>query len=456
MAGRKQRASCCKWFAFLDLQTLSHYNGSMRVTLALIILGVSISLFSGVLVLPVDGIIQPVVASYIVDNLQHLDPGETDLVILELDTPGGLGTSMKEITTAIMNAPVPVVVYVTPSGAHAASAGFFILMASDIAAMAPSTTTGAAHPVNLAGGNSKDSVMLEKATNDFAASIRTMAQIHGRNIDLAEKAVREAVSFTETEAYDHNLIEVVARNRNDLLSQINGMEITRPEGEKVTIRTEGIPVSEKTMSFISRFLSVIVHPNVALILMGLGMLGLYVEFTHPGVIFPGVAGAICIILGLYALSVLPVDYTGLALIVLAAIMFILEVKVISYGMLTVGGIVSFVVGSMMLFDSSIPAFRVSLTLVIFMAVTFAAVIIFLGSLVLRAHKRRPVTGSEGIIGERGKVVEPLNPRGKVFIHGEYWNAISATPLEAGIEIEVFAADGMVLSVRPIHSQGGAV
>lgn len=405
-------------------------------------------------ILSVRGIIQPVTARYIVEQIQKTDSEYTQLIILELDTPGGLATSMKEITTAIMNSPVPVCVYVSPSGAHAASAGFFILMSSDVAAMAPSTTTGSAHPVNLMGGNEKDSVMLAKVTNDFAASIRSMAENHGRNVDLAEKAVREASSFTEQEAHDNNLIEIIALNRDDLLTGLDGLDVTRPDGTKLTLQIRDLPVREHPMSFVSKFLSIIVHPEIALVLMALGMLGLWVEFTHPGVVFPGVAGAACLLLGLYAMSVLPINYAGLALIFLGIIMFILEVKVVSYGMLTVGGIASFIVGALMLHDSPIPGFQISLGFIIVVAVTMAAIIVLFGNLVIRAHRRKPVTGEIGIVGETGRVVEALTPGGKVFVHGEYWNASAETDIPEGQEVEIVEVRGMNLIVRPKSPKGG--
>lgn len=404
-----------------------------------------------VIVVPIDTIIHPVAAEFLIEGIDMAEEVDATALVVELDTPGGLMTSMREMTTAILGAEVPVVVYVAPSGAQAASAGFFVLQAADIAAMAPGTNTGAAHPV-AAQGEDIEGDMGAKVEQDAAAQIRALARRHGRNVELAEAAVVESRSFTAHEALEENLIELVAPSLEELLDEIDGLEVEK-DGETVRLATAGSDVRRLEMSPVQKLLSVISHPNVAYILFTLGFLGLYFEFANPGVILPGVIGAICLILGFYALSVLPVNVAGIALMLLAMLFFIAEVKVTSYGMLTAAGVIALVVGSLMLFKSASPAIRVSVWLIAAVSGAIAVVAVFLTGLVVRAHQQQVATGIEGLVGKQGRVRHEIGPgrRGKVFVHGEIWDAESAVPIASGKAVEVVAVDGPVLEVRPVSN-----
>ena len=371
----------------------------------------------------VDDTIQPASQQYIERVLREASGRDASVVVMELDTPGGLVDTTRDITSAILTSKVPVVVYVYPSGARAASAGFFILLSADVAVMAPGTNTGAAHPVGGQGENLPDDVR-DKATNDVAAMVRSLAVQRGRNAETAERAVRESISLTADEALKEQLINFIAKDFDDLLDQLDGFEVTRPDGTVDTLDLTDRSVLDVESSFAEKLFSVLANPNVAYLLMALGALGLYVEITHPGGILPGVVGVIFLLLGLYSVSVLPVSWAGVALIFVAMMLFILEVKVTSYGLLTVGGVVSFVLGSLMLFDGPIPAMRVSAGVVLPTAVVVASLTGFLLTRVLKAHRERPMTGREGLVGEVGRVIAALAPEGKVVVHGEYWDARS--------------------------------
>jgi membrane-bound serine protease (ClpP class) len=395
--------------------------------------------------LRVKSIIHPVASEFVTEALAEADAAGAAAVVVELDTPGGLMTSMRDIFTAMLGARTPVVVWVAPSGAQAASAGFFILMAADVAAMAPGTNTGAAHPV---GGQGEDipGIMGEKAEQDAAATIRSLAARHGRNAKLAELAVVKSRSFTAQEALAAKLVDVVVPTLPRLLAAIDGRTVVRGE-TRVRLRTAGAAVRELEMNPFQRVLSALAHPNLALVLLTLGTLGIYFELMHPGAVLPGVVGGICLILAFFALSVLPVDYAGLALILLALLMFIAEIKVTSYGLLTVGGIIALVLGSLMLFDSPEPALRVSIDLIASLAAFAALVVGFLTFMALRVFKRQVRTGAEGLVHEQGTARSPLAPRGKVFVHGEIWEAVAEEPVAAGEPVEVVAVDGLTLKVR---------
>jgi len=399
----------------------------------------------------IDSIIHPVAAEFAIDSLAEADRRNAAAVVIELSTPGGLLTSTREIFTAMLGTETPVVVYVSPSGAQAASAGFFLLMAADVAAMAPGTNTGAAHPV-AGSGEEIEGDMGEKVEQDAAATIRSLANRNGRNAELAEAAVVESRSFTEYEALENGLIDLIAADLPSLLEELDGMELSREGDEVQILRTAGAQIATLEMSGFQRLLSAIAHPNIAYILMTLGGLGLYFELSNPGAILPGVVGGICLILAFFALSVLPVNYAGIALIILALIFFIAEVKVTSYGLLTVGGLISLVLGSLMLFKSADPAIRVSIDVIMSMAAFTLIVVALLVSLVLRAHRSQVTTGTEGLIHKRGVARTEIDTQGKVFVHGELWNAISDTPVAAGAAVEVVNVEGMTLRVRP---QGGA-
>ncbi len=427
-----------------------------RLLAVLLVLATSVAGSSDaarVAVLKLDDTIQPASRAYLERALGEAAGSGAALAVVELDTPGGLLTSTREMTTAITTCGIPVVVYVSPTGAQAASAGFFILQAADVAAMAPGTNAGAAHPVGSKGENLPDDVR-EKATNDAAALIRSLAGARERNAQLAEKAVTKSLSFSASEALENRLIDVVAKSRPALYSELEGDTIRRFNGEE--IRLELAPVTEEELPPTAgeRFLSTLANPNVAYLLMALAMIGIYTEISHPGGILPGVVGVIALLLGLYSMSVLPVNLAGVGLIAVAFVLWLLEVKVTSYGLLTIGGLISFVLGSLMLFDSPIPAMRVSLKVIAPTAVTVAAVVIFLLSRVVAAHRRRPLTGREGMVGEEGKVISALEPEGKVLVHGEYWDALSEEGvIPAGAIVRVVAVEGRRLRVAADEALG---
>jgi membrane-bound serine protease (ClpP class) len=386
----------------------------------------------------VEDTIQPASQQFIERVLAAAAERDAALVVMELDTPGGLVDTTRDITTAITTSSVPVVVFVNPPGARAASAGFFILLSADVAAMAPGTNTGAAHPVGGQGGNLPEDVR-DKVTNDAAAMVRSLAEQRGRNPETAERAVIESISLTAEEALEEGLIDLIATDINDLLEQLKGMEVTRFNGDVVTLDIDELQMVEIEPSFAEQLFSVLANPNIAYLLMALGALGLYVEISHPGGILPGVVGVIFLLLGLYSVSVLPVSWAGVALIFVALMLFILEVKVTSYGMLTVGGVLSFVLGSLMLFDGPIPAMRVSMGVVLPTAVVVAIFTVFLLTRVLNAYRQLPMTGYEGMIGEVGRAIGDLSPDGKVAVHGEYWDgrSVGAT-IAAGSSVRVVA------------------
>jgi len=388
----------------------------------------------------VEDTIQPASQQFIERVLADAAERDAALVVMELDTPGGLVDTTRDITTAITTSSVPVVVFVNPPGARAASAGFFILLSADVAAMAPGTNTGAAHPVGGQGENLPEDVR-DKVTNDAAAMVRSLAEQRGRDPETAERTVKESISLTAEEALEAGLIDLIASDFNDLLEQLKSMEVTRFSGDVVTLDIDEPLIVEIEPSFAERLFSVLANPNIAYLLMALGALGLYVEISHPGGILPGVVGVIFLLLGLYSVSVLPVSWAGVALIFVALMLFILEVKVTSYGLLTVGGVLSFVLGSLMLFDGPIPALRVSMGVVLPTAVVVAFFTVFLLTRVLRAYRQLPMTGYEGMIGEVGRAIGDLAPEGKVAVHGEYWDGRSVGgTIAAGSSVRVVAID----------------
>ncbi len=346
-----------------------------------------------------DGVISPASSSYLVRAIKLAEDNDASCLIMKIDTPGGLDLSMREITKRILNAEIPVVIYVAPKGARAASAGVFILYASHIAAMAPGTNIGAAHPVSM-GGEKIDSVMIEKVTNDAVAYLKAIARARGRNEKWAEKAVRESASIDAETALKIGVCEIFAEDVNDLISQLDG-RIVEIKGKKRTLKTESSPVKDIAMSFKERLLLLLTNPNIAYILLLLGIYGLFFELQNPGMIFPGVVGGICIILGFYALHLLPVNYAGVALIALSAILFILEIYTTSGGLLTVGGIISLVLGSLILFESNVPFLRLSWEVIVIVVIIIAAFFIFLLSMGIHAQFKKRATGREGIIGEIG-------------------------------------------------------
>jgi membrane-bound serine protease (ClpP class) len=407
-----------------------------------------------VYVITIDAGINPATADFIHESLVAAAHAGAQALIIELDTPGGLLDSTKSIVKDLLGAPIPVIVYVAPSGAGAASAGVFVTMAANIAAMAPGTNIGAAHPVGGQGENISGD-MREKVEN-FAASLsKTIAQERGRNVDWAEKAVRESVSVTEQEALKLHVVDIVASNLDDLLRQADGREVT-VKGAKVRLDLAGAEIVHKQMRFKQKFLNILANPNVAYLLMMAGLLGLYVEFTHPGVFFPGIAGGICLLLGLTALQVLPINYSGLALVGLGIALLVSELFLPSFGILGVGGIVSFVLGSLLLFDTPESNLTVDPNIVYAAAATFGGFTLWVSYLVVRSQRRKPVLGSEGLIGEIGEVRQRIAtdvPGGKIFVHGEYWNAVADEPIDVGERAEVVHVNGMRLTVRRASGPG---
>jgi len=404
-----------------------------------------------VVILTLSDSIQPASLRYLERGLEVADSSGAAVTVLELNTPGGLLTSLRQMTTAITAAKRPVVVYVTPTGAQAASAGFFLLMAADVAAMAPGTNAGAAHPVGGEGAELSKTIA-EKVTNDAAALVRSLATERGRSAEWAEKAVRESASYTEREALEKKLIDVVAKDRGDLLKWLDGRTVKRFDGRNEKLDTAAPEIVVVGPSNADKLLSVIAHPNVAYLLLLLGLVGIYFELSHPGAVLPGVLGGIAILLALFALSVMPVNYVGVLLILLGIGFFVLEVKVASYGLLTVAGLVSFIFGSLMLIRSPFPALRVGISVVLPTALAVAFIVIFLLTRVLRSHGRKPLTGAKGLVGEFGEAAGALEPGGKVFVHGEYWDAISSAPVPHGGRVRVVKVVGLLLEVEPA---GGA-
>lgn len=392
----------------------------------------------------VNDMIHPITEEFIGRAFTLAAAERSAAVVIELSTPGGLDESTRAIVERILRSPVPVVVYVHPSGARAASAGFFILQAADLAAMAPGTNTGAAHPVIL--GEKLDDVMKMKLQNDAAAFMRTIAQRRGRNVAVAESAVREAKSFTEDEAIAQKLIEVVAPDLPSLLRAIDGREIRRFDGSTTTLRVAGSEVRTLEMTLRQRLLSWIMNPNIAFLLMSLGMLALWAEFNHPGAILPGTIGLIAILLAVFALNLLPTRFASLVLILGAFILFALEAKFTSYGIFGIGGVICMIFGALLLVDGPIPEMRVNLRTALLVSIPLGAIAVFLMTLVVKARRAPIATGAEGMIGEIGVARTDLAPDGKVFIRGELWNATAHAPLPAGSQVRVSAIDGLWLTV----------
>jgi membrane-bound serine protease (ClpP class) len=402
-----------------------------------------------VLWIEIDTIIHPVAAEFLADGIEEAERIGAAALVVKLSTPGGLLTSTREMTTAMLETKIPVVIYVAPNGAQAASAGFFLLMGADFAAMAPGTNTGAAHPV---GGQGEDieGTMGEKVEQDAAATIRSLAQRRGRPVDLAEAAVIESRSFTAEEALEAELIDFIAEDIRILLQELDGRRIEK-KGEEVVLEVAEAELRSFEMNSFQEIRSVLVHPNIAYLLLTLGGLGLYFELSNPGAILPGVVGAIFLVLGLYAMSVLPVSYAGVALLILAAFFFLAEIKVTSYGLLALAGVVCLVLGSLMLFDSPDPAVRVSLEVIISLTIFTVAVVGSLMVMIMRVHSLQVRTGLEGLLNERGIAHSPLDPDGKVFVHGEYWHADSDLPIEKGGAVEVMAVEQGRLKVRSVDT-----
>jgi membrane-bound serine protease (ClpP class) len=414
---------------------------------------------SSVLELKLDGEVEPVLATYIDEGLVDAERRHAALVLITMDTPGGLSDSMKDIIQHILSSPVPVAVYVSPTGARGASAGFFILLSADIAAMAPGTHTGAASPLIGIGGYpvAIDDTLRRKITNDATAFLRSFADKRGRNPSLAETAVTDAKAFTEKEALDGRLIDLLATSEDDLLRKLDSREITRFDGTKVKLSLSNSVLTPFDLSGRQKFLARIVEPDVFFILLIVGVLGLYTEFTHPGMVAPGVVGGICLVLALYAMHLLPVNLAGVLLILLALALFILEAKYTSHGVLLAGGIVSMLLGAMFLIRSPLTAGGVSLGIAVAATLPFAALSVLLMRLVLRSRKWKSTTGREELIGAQGIVVSSMagGAEGMIRIHGELWRAISQQPLPEGKAVRVLRMEGLKLHVEPVDATASA-
>ena len=398
-----------------------------------------------VVAVTLDGVVHPITVEIVDHALAQAEREGADAVLIRLDTPGGLLEATREITQSIVASPAPVITYVTPSGGRAASAGFFILEAGDVAAMAPGTRTGAASPVLL--GQQMDPVLRRKAESDAAAALRSIVERRGRNSELAEKAVLEARAFTEQEALENRLIDLVASTEAELFEAVSGRSVKRFDGSEVGLELRGAVVTEYEPSVRERFISALADPNLAFIILVLGALGIYVEFSSPGLIVPGVAGGILLLLGLSALAVLPINWLGVALLALAVALFILEAYIVSHGVLAIGGTISMVLGALLLVEGP-PEMRIRLGTAVGVALPFALITAFLLGLVIRARRRKVVTGSAGMVGEIGKAYTDLDPEGRVFIHGEYWDAVADRKVPAGTRVRVVEVNGLQLKVEP--------
>jgi len=400
----------------------------------------------------IDGVINPVATEYILESIKKAEDANIQLLIIEMDTPGGLMVSMHDIVKGILGADVPVAVYVSPSGSRAGSAGVFITIAAHVAAMAPGTNIGSAHPVQMGGGGAKDTtqVMEEKIINDAVAHIRSVAEKRGRNADWAESAVRESANITEKEALNLNVVEYVVPTVDSLLIAIHGKEVEVLSGKRI-LDTQNARIESYEMNWRQKALDILSDPNILYILFLIGITGISLELYNPGSILPGVVGGICIILFLYSVQTIPVNIAGMLLIIFSAILFLLEIKIPSYGLLTIGGIVSLVLGSLMLVDSPLPFLQISWKVILAATITITLFFIIAISFAVRAYRKKPSTGKEGLIGEKGVTIDNLNPNGQIEIHGEIWKATSESRIRKGQAVVVEEVDSkhLQLRVKPI-------
>jgi membrane-bound serine protease (ClpP class) len=400
--------------------------------------------------LTIDDEIEPILAEYIQEGINHAAETHARLVLITINTPGGLGTSMRDVIQAILRSPVPVAAYVSPTGSRAASAGFFILLSADIAAMAPGTNTGAASPLLEIGGMplQVDETLRKKIVEDATAFLRSFTGRRGRNVELAEKAVTDAKAFSEKEALDGKLIDLIALSTEELLAKLNGRTITRFDGSTVALETAAPVTDAFAMSPRQKLLSRIVKPDVMFVLLIVGVLGLYAEFTHPGLVAPGVIGGIALVLALFAMHLLPVNLTGLLLIALAIALFILEAKFTSHGVLGVGGVIAMVLGALMLIRSPLTGMGVSPGTALGVAIPFAVFVILLMRLVLRSRSLRQVVGREQMIGQVGEVTQAIDGMGMVFVGGELWRAAAPQKIPRGARVRVIKVEGLTVYVAP--------
>jgi membrane-bound serine protease (ClpP class) len=443
------------------------------------------------ILLNVDDAIGPAITDYIERGLDKANAAGAEIVIIRLDTPGGLDLAMRSIIQAVIASPVPVAIHVAPSGARAASAGTYMMYAAHIAAMAPGTNLGAATPVQMGGMPGMDppekptppgapdvdgdadaddtaaeeapgeavpdnaDAMRKKIVNDAAAYIRSFVAQRGRNVELAEKGVLESLSFTEEEAREGNLIDGIAQDLNDILTKFDGREIQRFDGQKQVLKLQNERLKAIEMTARQKVLSKVLNPNIALILGLIGLLGLYIEFSNPGLIFPGVVGGVCVFLALVAFNILPINLLGVVLILAAIVLFVLEAKVTSYGLLASLGIAVMILGSLILINSPLPELRVQLITAVGITLPFAAITIFLMRLVILAHRNKSVTGKEGMVGEIGTALTDIGSQGKVQVHGEIWQASSPQPIESGNRVRVVAVEGLTIQVTRVSGSGAS-
>lgn len=421
----------------------------MRWCFPALLLSILFSTFASadVLKLVLDDTIQAATAERVERALDRAAAIKADAVVIEMSTPGGVMSSMREIMQKIVSSPVPVIIYVTPSGSRAASAGFFILESADVAAMAPGTNTGAAHPVGPFGGDIQGA-MGEKVMNDAAALMRSFVSKRGRNIDVAESTVRQSKSFTESEALSQKLIDYVAKDEQDLFRQMAGKPIKRFNGETITLDLVGKPEQVLQPTLKEQVLAFLMEPDIAFILLAIGALALYAEFNHPGAVWPGTVGIVFIVLAIFALHLLPIRFAAVGLILASFALFALDAKFGTHGALAVGGIATLVIGALLLVDSPIPEMRVKLATALAVSIPLGAITVFLMTVALRARRNKVVTGIEGLIGEEAVAQTALAPGGKVFVHGELWDAVSSANVAAGERVRVRKVDGLELTVEP--------
>jgi len=399
-----------------------------------------------IFVIEIDGDINPATGKFIIDSIDEATKQNAQCLVIQLDTPGGALESTRLIVKKMLTSSIPIIVYVSPTGARAGSAGVFITMAANVAVMAPGTHIGAAHPVTLGGEGKVDKTMTEKIVNDTVAFIKNIAKTRGRNVDWAEKAVRKSVSITEDEAVKLNVVDFVIRDFQTLLTNLDG-KVIKFDGVTRTLHTKGVQPHRIEMTWSQKLLAIISHPQIALYLLMLASLGIFFELSNPGAILPGVVGGISLVLSLYVLQVLSVNYAGLALIVFAFILFIAEIKVVSHGLLAVGGVISLFLGSIMLFDTPEAYMRLSLSAIIPAVLVTSAFFIFAVTMAVRARLRKPTTGTEGLIGEVGIASTPIAPEGKVSIHGEFWDVVSDQNIGEGEKVQVIGVVNLKLKVK---------
>ncbi len=413
----------------------------------LLILVAALPASGEVLKIVVNDAIHPITTEYITRAIAEAEKNKDDALLIEINTPGGLLDSTRDIIERVVASPVPVIIYVTPSGSRAASAGFFILESADVAAMAPGTNTGAAHPVTLGGGK-MDDVMKEKIENDSAALMRSVVGKRGRNVEVAETAVRQSKSFTDQEALSKKLIDYVAPTEEDLFKQLQGKQVKRFNGQTVTLNLAGQSIRPFDMTLKQHILAYLLDPNIAFILFAVGALALYVEFNHPGAVVPGTVGVVFILLAIFAFNLLPVRFAAVVLILASFALFALEAKFTTHGVLAIGGIVTLTLGGLLLVDAPIPEMRVHLLTALAVSIPLGIITVFLMSIALKARANKVVTGVQGLIGEIGLAQSPLSPKGKVFVHGEIWDATSSSDVPAGQSVVVRRVEGFQLQVDP--------